>query len=76
MRLGYGVSVLLLDVTGHPTDKFALSLAAKVCLSTVPEMVVTLVFIVFGLLTRNIAGAYWKEGNERRQAETKTTTSR
>ena len=66
MRLAYGVSVLLLDVTGNATDTFALSLAAKVVLSTVPEMILAIVFIVVGFMTRNIAGAYWRKDGKRR----------
>ena len=66
LRLAYGVAVLLLDVLGHATDNFALSLAAKVVLSTVPEMVLVIVFIVVGMMTKDIAGAYWRKGGERR----------
>ncbi len=76
LRLGYGVAVLLLDVTGHATDKFALSLAAKVVLSTVPEMVLVIVFIAVGIMTKDIAGAYWKRGGKRRGVGPEMVASR
>ena len=54
LRVVYAVIVLVLEVDGTKNG-FTTSLAAKVCMSVVPEMLVTLVLIVAGVLTRNVA---------------------
>ena len=61
LRLIYGVTSLLLLVTGNPTNGFETSLAAKVILGTVPEMVLVIVLIAAGIMTQNIVGAFWKK---------------
>lgn len=65
LRLVYSVASLLLDVAGHASDIFTTSLAVKVCLGTVPEMVLVLVFIVAGVATSDIGGAFWSRRNMR-----------
>jgi hypothetical protein len=44
-------------VTFFKSPSFASSFAAKVCLSVVPEMMVTAIFVVVGIWTRNIPKA-------------------
>ncbi|MCJ1433824.1 hypothetical protein MMC27_003189 [Xylographa pallens] len=53
LRLIYAIASLLLEVNGSSSD-FTTSLAARVCMSVVPEMIVTLVFVVAGIRTRNM----------------------
>jgi len=49
LRTVYAVCTVFVTSPG-----FSSSLAAKVCLSVVPEMIVTLGFIVVGVATRDI----------------------
>ena len=53
LRLAYGVASLMLDLNTSPSH-FTTSLAIKVCLSVVPEMLVTILFLAVGVSTRNI----------------------
>ena len=41
-------------------------MAVRVVLRTVPEMVLVVAFLVVGIMTRDIAGAFWRKGNVRR----------
>ena len=52
IRLGYGVATLILELE-HPTSSFLTSLAVKVVLGLVPEVVVQTILIAAGLLTLN-----------------------
>ena len=47
----------MLDIDGSSSG-FTTSLAAKVCMSVVPEMITTIVLIMVGLRTRNISQSY------------------
>ena len=53
LRLVYAVVSLMLELNTSPSH-FTTSLAVKVCLSVVPEMLVTVVLLVVGVSTRNI----------------------
>ena len=53
IRLVYAIVSLLLEVNGSSSD-FPTSLAAKVCMSVVPEMIATIVFVVAGISTRDM----------------------
>ncbi|MCJ1323195.1 hypothetical protein MMC15_008549 [Xylographa vitiligo] len=53
IRLVYAIASLLLEVNGSSSD-FPTSLAAKVCMSVVPEMIATVVFVVAGVSTRDM----------------------
>ena len=53
----------MLEVDGS-TSGFTTSLAAKVCMSVVPEMLVTLVLLVAGMLTRDIKKKGARAGRE------------
>ncbi|MCJ1382350.1 hypothetical protein MMC17_005463 [Xylographa soralifera] len=53
IRLLYAVISLLLEVSGSSSD-FTTSVAAKVCMSVVPEMIATIVFVLAGIVTRNM----------------------
>lgn len=53
LRLAYGVASLVLDLNTSPSH-FTTSLAVKVCLSVVPEMLVTVLLLVVGVITRNV----------------------
>lgn len=53
VRLVYGVSSLILELNGSSSE-FMTSLAIKVCLSVVPEMLLTVGFVVVGINTRKI----------------------
>lgn len=54
-------------MTGNATSGFETSLAAKVILGTVPEMVLVIVLIAAGIMTQNIVGAFWKKREVRRE---------
>ncbi|CAF9928923.1 MAG: hypothetical protein ALECFALPRED_004175 [Alectoria fallacina] len=53
VRLVYGVSSLILELN-ESSSEFTTSLAIKVCLSVIPEMLLTAGFVVVGINTRNI----------------------
>ena len=53
LRLIYAIVSLLLDLGGSGSD-FTTSVAAKVVLSVVPEMIVAIVFVVAGIATRDM----------------------
>lgn len=53
LRLGYGLAYLHLKIS-HPGSGLVSSVAASVCLSVVPEMLCTAVFLLAGLVTRNL----------------------
>ena len=52
-RLVYGAVSLML-VLNHPHSSFLTSIVAKVLLSTVPEMIVTIILLAAGISTRNM----------------------
>ncbi|MCJ1292779.1 hypothetical protein MMC34_004332 [Xylographa carneopallida] len=52
-RLIYAIVSLLLEVNGSSSG-FTTSVAAKVCMSVVPEMLATIVFVVAGISTRDM----------------------
>ena len=52
-RLVYGAISLMLELN-HPNSSFLTSIVAKVTLSTVPEMIVTIVLLAAGISTRNM----------------------
>ena len=52
-RLVYGAICLMLELN-HPHSSFLTSIVAKVLLSTVPEMIVTIVLLAAGISTRNM----------------------
>ena len=52
-RLVYGAISLMLELN-HPNSGFLTSTVAKVLLSTVPEMIVTIVLLAAGISTRNM----------------------
>ena len=52
-RLVYGAISLMLELN-HPNSSFLTSTVAKVLLSTVPEMIVTIILLAAGLSTRNM----------------------
>ncbi|KAI9851329.1 MAG: hypothetical protein M1838_003970 [Thelocarpon superellum] len=58
LRLIYGIVSLLL-LLYHPTSAFLSSVAAKACLSVVPEMLIVIGFVFVGIRTRNIPTAFW-----------------
>ena len=64
LRLTYGVGSLILELNG-PSSEFTRSLAVKVCLSVVPEMLVASTFVALGVSTRNIwaFSGRWKQVN-------------
>lgn len=64
LRIGYGVGSLLLELNG-PSSEFTRSLAIKVCLSVVPEMLLTTAFVALGVSTRDIwaSSGRWKQVN-------------
>ena len=53
LRLLYGVVSLILELNPSPSH-FTTSLAVKVCLSVVPEMLLTVILLAVGLSTRDI----------------------
>ncbi|KAF9765098.1 hypothetical protein IL306_002666 [Fusarium sp. DS 682] len=53
LRLGYGIAYLQLKIS-HPTSGFLSSKAVVVCLSVVPEMLITAIFLLVGVMTRNL----------------------
>ncbi|KAG5816910.1 hypothetical protein H9Q74_010844 [Fusarium xylarioides] len=53
LRLAYGIAYLQLEIS-HPTSGFLTSKAVQVCLSVVPEMPITSIFLLAGVLTRNL----------------------
>jgi hypothetical protein len=57
LRLIYAVITLMLEINGSSSD-FPKSLAAKVCMSVVPEMITVVILVIVGLDTRNISKAY------------------
>jgi hypothetical protein len=59
VRLIYAVITLLLEINRSSSD-FPTSLAAKVCMNVVQEMIVVVVLVVVGVDTRNISKAYAK----------------
>ena len=64
LRVAYSVGNLIIDAD-QKHSIFASSLAIKVILSVVPEMVVTVALCCVGIATRNIPGAYWSRQSER-----------
>ena len=52
-RLVYGAISLMLELD-HPNSSFLTSTVAKVLLSTVPEMIVTVILLAAGISTRNM----------------------
>ena len=52
-RLVYGAISLMLELN-HPHSSFLTSTVAKVLLSTVPEMIVTIILLAAGINTRNM----------------------
>ena len=52
-RLVYGAISLMLELN-HPNSSFLTSTVAKVLLSTVPEMIVTIILLAAGISTRNM----------------------
>ena len=52
IRVGYGVATLILELE-HPASSFLTSLAVKVVLGLVPEIIVQTTLITAGLLTLN-----------------------
>ena len=52
-RLVYGAISLMLELN-HPNSGFLASTVAKVLLSTVPEMIVTIILLAAGISTRNM----------------------
>ena len=52
-RLVYGAVSLMLELN-HPHSSFLTSTAAKVLLSTVPEVIVTITLLAAGISTRNM----------------------
>ena len=52
-RLVYGAVSLMLELN-HPHSSFLTSTVAKVLLSTVPEMIVTIILLAAGISTRNM----------------------
>lgn len=67
LRCAYSVGSLIIDVDQKPST-FSTSLAIKVILSVVPEMVLTLILCSVGIATRNIPGAFWSKKKGERQA--------
>lgn len=57
LRLIYAVITLVLEINRSSSD-FPTSLAAKVCMSVVPEMITVVILVIVGLDTRNISKAY------------------
>lgn len=53
LRLAYGIAYLQLKIS-HPTSGFLTSKAVQVCLSVVPEMLITTIFLFVGVMTRNL----------------------
>ncbi|SCO78036.1 uncharacterized protein FRV6_02249 [Fusarium oxysporum] len=53
LRLAYGIAYLQLKIS-HPTSGFLTSKAVQVCLSVVPEMLITTIFLLVGVMTRNL----------------------
>ncbi|KAF4451575.1 hypothetical protein F53441_5431 [Fusarium austroafricanum] len=53
LRLSYGIAYLQLQIS-HPKSGFLSSKAVEVCLSVVPEMLTTAIFLVFGVMTRSL----------------------
>lgn len=53
LRLGYGMSVLLIRVE-HPWSSFIRSTAALTLLEVIPEILIILVYLVVGLYNRDI----------------------
>lgn len=70
VRLVYGVSSLMLELN-NPYSEFTTSLAIKVCLSVIPEMLLTIVFVVVGISTRNmwVPSGGWAQAGSRRDRE-------
>lgn len=52
-RLAYGAISLMLELN-HPNSSFLTSTVAKVLLSTIPEMIVTIILLAAGISTRNM----------------------
>ena len=52
-RIVYGAISLILELN-HPNSSFLTSTVAKVLLSTVPEMIVTIILLAAGISTRNM----------------------
>lgn len=53
LRLGYAIAFLQLKIS-DPTSGFLTSKAVEVCLSVVPEMLVTLILLLVGVKTRSL----------------------
>lgn len=53
LRLAYAIAYLQLEIS-HPKSGFLTSTAVTVCLGVVPEMLVTTIFVIVGVMTRNI----------------------
>ncbi|MCJ1391435.1 hypothetical protein MMC18_004299 [Xylographa bjoerkii] len=53
LRLIYAIISLFLEAGGS-SSAFTTSVAVKVCMSVVPEMIVTIVFVVAGISTRSM----------------------
>lgn len=70
VRLVYKVSSLILKMN-NPSLEFTISLVIKVCLSVLPEMLVTIVFVVTGINTRKIwvSSGAWPQAGSRRDGE-------
>ena len=64
LRLVYGAISLMLELN-HPTSSFLTSTVAKVLLSTVPEMIVTIILLATGISTRNMYKGFgrWRRGD-------------
>ena len=70
LRLAYGVVSLILDLNTSPSH-FTTSLAVKVCLSVVPEMLLTVTLLMVGVSTRNIwaLSGRWRGVKEYRRSD-------
>ena len=65
LRLAYAVVSLILDLNDS-SSPFTTSVAAGVCLSVVPEMLVTVVLLAVGVSTRDmwVLGGRWRQVKE------------
>ena len=70
LRIAYAVVSLILDVNDSPSP-FTTLLAVGICLSVVPEMLVTVVLLVVGVSTRNIwaLSGRWRRVEEYRRSD-------
>lgn len=65
LRLAYGVCSLILELNSSSSE-FTRSLAIKVCLSVVPEMLLTIAFVAVGVSTRDMWASFgrWTQVNK------------